>query len=106
MAGSITSYTFRVRDGRYEEALALFGEMKKSVEDLGAKEVRLLYAAAAGEATDTMVFTIEHDNATAAGAAADKAWDNQATLALSHKARAADSPVELVFAGIYENVTF
>ena len=104
MAGSITSYTFKVKDGRYEEALALFGEMKASVEALGAKAVRLLYAAAAGEATDSLVFTVEHDSATAAGKAADKAWDNQATLILAHKARAADSPVELIFAGIYENV--
>ncbi len=105
MAGSITSYTFRVRDGRYEDAMALFAEMKKSVEDLGAKVVRLLYAAAAGEATDTLVFTVEHDSATDAGKAADKAWDSETTLALSHKARAADSPIELIFAGIYESVS-
>lgn len=105
MAGSITSYTFRVKGGRYEEALALFGEMKASVEGMGAKQVRLLYAAAAGEATDSIVFTVEHDSATAAGAAADKAWADSNTLAISHKARAADSPIELIYGGIYENVT-
>ena len=104
MAGSITSYTFRVSDGRYEEAMGLFREMKSSVEKMGAKSARLIYAAAAGEATDTLVFTVEHASASDAGAAADKAWDNKTSLALSHKATEADSPISLVFAGIYENV--
>ncbi len=104
MAGSISSYTFRVSDGRYEEALSLFREMKSSVEELGAKSARLLYAAVAGEATDTMVFTVEHASASDAGAAADKAWAKQTTLALSHKATEANSPISLVFAGVYENV--
>lgn len=104
MAGSITSYTFQIKDGRMEEALALIKEMKASVDALGAKSARLLYAAAAGEATGSLVFTVEHDSAAAAGAAADKTWTDQATLALTHKATDASSPISLVFAGVYENV--
>lgn len=104
MAISNTSYTYRVRDGRFEEARDLLKEMKANLMKYNPKSVRAYYAAAAGEATGTIVLSIEHPTATNAGKAADTSWEDPAVHALAAKASSGDSPLESFWCGIYTDL--
>lgn len=104
MSTSNTSYTYRVRDGQFEAALALLKEMKQNLQKFGSKNVRAYYAAAAGEASGTIVLSVEHESAEAAGRAADTSWADPAVTALAAKASADDSPLEEIFCGVYSEI--
>lgn len=99
-----TSYTFRIRDGQFDAAIALLKEIKQSVEKGGAKTARAYYADVAGEWTGTVVLGVEYDSASSAGQAADKRWDDAEVFALSSKASADNSPLELVFGASYSEI--
>ena len=64
--------TFSVRPDGYEDALADLRKTKAVVERCGGKNVRLLAALVAGEATGRLAFITEADDFGAIGAATDK----------------------------------
>jgi len=64
--------TLTLKPDGYEDYLLLARKSKALVEKCGGKNIRLLAALVAGEATGTMVFTFEADDLASWGAVGDK----------------------------------
>jgi hypothetical protein len=61
-----------VKPDRYEDFLAVNRQAKALLEKAGAKNIRLLFALTAGEASGSFVLTSEADDLAAAGTVLDK----------------------------------
>ena len=101
MTVSTRSWTFRIRNGQYEGAIAMLKEFKASLEKDKPQNVSAYWADAAGEWTGSIILSVQYDSATSDGQATDKRWDDEDSFALSSRAGAADSPLELVFGASY-----
>ena len=106
MATTVNAYALKLRGGRYEDAKALLAEIKASATRLGAQQVRLHYASAAGKAADALILTVEYASAADAGVAADKGWVDSKANALADRVAAPDGPVQLISNGTYTEVEF
>ena len=86
MAAVFAVTTSRVRDGKLNEILALYGRLKKAVERLGGKArvVQQLY----GATPMTLSFTIETDGWAAFGALTEKLEGDAECQAILAEARA------------------
>jgi len=74
--------TATVKPGRMEDFLADMRKVKTITEYNGAKNVRLLTAVVAGEATGTVAFISENDDFAANGAGMDKFLADPEALAM------------------------
>ena len=84
--------TFTVKPDGFEDALADLRQTKAVVEKAGGRNVRLLAALVAGQATGSMAFITECDDFSAIGAATDKILadpEGQAILAKANTSAAA-----------------
>lgn len=68
----ISATTLTVKPDRYEDFVALSKKSKAILEKCGAKNVRLMAALIAGEATGSFVLTSEADDFGTSGAVLDK----------------------------------
>ena len=64
--------TTTIKPDRFEDYVEFSRQVKTAVETAGGKNVRLLAALVAGEATGSLAFIVETDDFSAFGAA----WDN------------------------------
>ena len=78
----VTVATATVKPDRMEDFLEDMRKIKTIVEKTGGKNVRVLTAVVAGEATGTMAFISESDDFAASGAATDKFFADPEALAL------------------------
>jgi hypothetical protein len=69
----LTASQTTIKPDRYEDYLDVCRKAKTLTEKHGAKNVRLLAALVAGEATGSFIFVSEADDFAAAGAVLDKA---------------------------------
>lgn len=103
MARTLKAWTFRVKPGRHEEAMALFREANTGGND--GPECSLLYADSAGEYSGTFTFVAAFPSAEAAGrdhdAMVKELMEDGAQAALWRKFHSADSPLEPVGTAIY-----
>jgi hypothetical protein len=68
----LSATTLTMKPDRYEDFVALTKKSKAILEKCGAKNVRLMAALVAGEATGSFVLTSEADDFGASGAVLDK----------------------------------
>ena len=88
---SVTTLT--VKPDRFDEALADVRKVKAIFEKIGARNVRLLAALVAGEATGGLAFTYEADDFAAQGAMQDKFFADPEGLALTSAVNTTAGPV-------------
>jgi hypothetical protein len=88
----ISSVIGRVVPGRYEEFVAQGLEVSKMYERLGAQEIRLGAAMAAGEASNTWVFSAEFDDGESYGAFTDAAATDGEFQSFLLRLRSPDNP--------------
>jgi hypothetical protein len=89
----VNSVTGRVLPGRYEDFLSQGLEVSKLFERHGARDIRLLEAVAAGEASNSWAFSAEFDDAEAYGSFSDELASDVEMQSIVARVRAADSPV-------------
>jgi hypothetical protein len=89
----IYSTVSRARPGRRADAVAVTTEARKLLERDGATDCRLSMAATAGEASGTLVFTMQFDTNEAYGLFADRAAEDQDLMALTDRLDREDGPV-------------
>ena len=70
--GVVSVSTTTIKPDRFEDYLDQVGKWKTAVEKAGGKNVRLLAALVAGEATGSLAFIVETDDFSAFGASWDK----------------------------------
>jgi hypothetical protein len=70
--GVVSATTLMVRPGRFEDFLPDARKGKALLEKYGAKNLRLMTAVVAGEATGSVILTYEVDDLTSFGAVFDK----------------------------------
>ena len=78
----VTVSTLTVKPDRFEEYLDLARKAKAIEEKCGGKNVRLLAALVAGEATGSLVFIYEADDFAANGAVGDKFFADPEAVAM------------------------
>ena len=93
--------TSSVKPDRYEDFVELNRKTKAVVEKHGGKNVRLLAALVAGEATGSFVLTIEADDFSAIGAATDKIFADPEFQALFASLGTSASPISGTTQGSY-----
>jgi hypothetical protein len=72
----VSTTIVQVKPDRFEEWLDVMRKAKPILEGYGARNVRVLVGLVAGQATGTIVTTLEVDDFAAAGAVQDKAIAN------------------------------
>jgi hypothetical protein len=77
--------TLNVKPDGFEGAVTDARKVKAIMEKAGAKNIRLLAALVAGEATGTLVFTYEADDFAAQGAVQDKFFADPEGVALTQR---------------------
>jgi len=87
---SVTTLT--VKPDRYEDFLAMNRKSKAILEKHGAKNVRLMAAMQAGEASGSLVLTAEYDDFAAAGQALDKFLGDAEGMALLMESSSTSGP--------------
>jgi hypothetical protein len=75
--------TFTAKPDRFEDAVADVRKVKAIFEKVGARNVRLLAALVAGEATGSLAFIYEADDFAAQGGMQDKFFADPEGLALT-----------------------
>jgi hypothetical protein len=88
---SVTTLTSK--PDRYEDLLADIRKAKAILEKSGARNVRLLAALTAGEATGSLASTFEVDDFAAQGAVMDKFLADAEGLALIQQSNTTASPI-------------
>ena len=91
----VSSIISTVKPGRFEDMVAMAHEAEKAFERHGASAVRLLAAAAAGEAAGNVTLAVEYDDLDAWGRAADESMADPDVLSLIARVRSAESPVTI-----------
>jgi hypothetical protein len=91
----ISSAQSVVQPGRWEDAIALSGEVAKVLERHGASDNRLMTAATAGEATGTCLFLSEYPNMEAYGSASDAVLADAELNSIMERIRGSKSPIVL-----------
>lgn len=86
----------RVQPGRLQDAIALAHETEKVSERHGAKEVRLLRPAVAGESVSDLTLTIDLADLDAYGAWSDEMGADPDVLSLQMRTMEPDSPVTVL----------
>jgi hypothetical protein len=85
--------TVSVKEDRFEDAVADARKVKAIFEKVGAKDVRLLAALVAGEATGSLAFTYEADDFASQGAVQDKFLADPEAMALNARVNTAAGPI-------------
>ena len=86
--------TLQVKPDRMEHYIEQVARKAKPLmEKYGGKNVRLLTAVVAGEATGTVAYIVEGDDFAAAGAVTDKLMTEPEGMALMSSASAGDGPI-------------
>ncbi len=85
--------TTTVKPDGYEAYLELNRKSKAIIEKCGGKNIRLLAALVAGEATGSFVFTFEADDFAAWGAVGDKFFADPEGQALAASANSGVGPI-------------
>jgi len=83
----------RVQPGRFDDFLAMNGEVVKLHERLGVPGARVFHAGAAGESAGTVIFATEHPSMEAYGEFVDAVGTDEEMQALLARLRAKDSPI-------------
>lgn len=83
----------RVQPGRFQDAIGLAHETEKVCERHGAREVRLLRPAVAGEATNQLTLSIEFDDIEKYGAWSDEMGADSDVQSLQMRVMEPNSPV-------------
>ena len=94
----VTVTTVTVKPDRFGDFLQDMGRVKTITERCGGRNVRLLTAVVAGEATGTMAFISEADDLAASGAVADKFFADPEGLAVLSSMTSTAGPM----AGAYQ----
>jgi hypothetical protein len=99
---SVTTLT--VKPDRYEDFLVDARKIKAVIERLGAKNVRLMAALVAGEATGTFAFIGEADDFAAYGAVQDKLLADPEAQPILASANTSAGPASSVQSAIWVDV--
>jgi len=83
--------TLTIKPDRMEDYVELARRFKASAEKHGARNVRLLAAVVAGEATGTLAFLSEYDDFAASGGVADRVYADP--VRMLRTTSTSDSPV-------------
>jgi hypothetical protein len=96
--------TFAAKPDRFEDALADVRKVKAMFEKLGARNVRLLAALVAGEATGSLAFVYEADDFASQGALQDRFFADPEGLALTQSTGTSAGPVSGFQGALYVDV--
>jgi hypothetical protein len=94
--------TFTAKPDRFEDAIADTRKVKAIFEKLGARNVRLLAALVAGEATGSLAFVYEADDFASQGALQDKFYADPEGMALATSVNTTAGPL----AGWYQGALY